>query len=57
MQIIKDDSPSDYFLVDKLKKNGKFFTIINWQDLDGFGELSTHGLKLFQALRLEWETT
>ncbi|CAI4050161.1 hypothetical protein N7582_004846 [Saccharomyces uvarum] len=56
MQIIQDDSSSDYFLVDRLKRDNKFFTTIKWQDLDGFGELSTHGLKLFQAVRLEWET-
>ena len=56
IHIIKDDSSPDYFLVEKLNKEETLHTTISWQELDGFGELSTHGLKLFQALRLEWET-
>ncbi|CAI4049881.1 hypothetical protein SKDZ_14G1960 [Saccharomyces kudriavzevii ZP591] len=55
MHVIKDDSSPDYFLVNRLKKDETLCTIINWQELDGFGELSTHGLKLFQSLKLEWE--
>ncbi|GAA2247015.1 hypothetical protein GCM10010217_76610 [Streptomyces tubercidicus] len=55
MHIIKDDSSPDYFQVERLKRDEMLGTTISWQELDGFGELSTHGLKLFQALKLEWE--